>query len=344
MYCENCKKVSKDTDVDYVINTVAIVSGGSPDYLIDIVADGMIRFLGNENVYIRYFWLKPGISEERRVRHLYVITKNHENKISLSECQALVASNRVSIDYIKKYKQIRNGIVAIVDGEDSGELKDEYLRIADVYFKREYFRDGKYPVKVLNSISSILPRGRRLVPSYYKRYPDKVHNLSFGVVPIDYGSGDENPEKTGNLFFAGGSGGARALKIRQRLKDLVGDYGTFMPNVLEMKDYAREVRRHWICLVPRGSGWDTYRYWEIPYLGGAMLCQNHPLKIDDDFVHGESCLRFSTVDEARSLIEEFLQRKDKLAYIANKGRELVIKKHLSIHRAMKVCQTIAERA
>jgi hypothetical protein len=42
-----------------VINTVAIVSGGSPDYLIDIVADGMVGLLGSENVYFRYFGSNP---------------------------------------------------------------------------------------------------------------------------------------------------------------------------------------------------------------------------------------------------------------------------------------------
>lgn len=323
-----------------MINTVAIVSGGSPDYLIDIVADGMIRFLGHENVYIKYFWVKPGLSEDRQFRHLYAITKSHKNRISFSECQALIASNRVPIEYIKKYKQTRGGIVAIVDGEDSGELKAAYLKIADVYFKREYFRDEKYPVKVLSRVSDALPHGRRLVPHYYKRYPDKVFNLPFGVVPIDYGLSDKNLEKTGNLFFAGGSAGAGA-RIRQQLKDVVVGHGTYIPkNVLDREDYAREVCSHWICIAPRGSGWDTYRYWEIPYLGSAMLCQNHPLKIDDDFIHGESCLRFSTVDEAKSLIEEFLQKKDRLAYIANKGKELVIKKHLSTNRAMKVWQTL----
>jgi len=315
-----------------VISTVAIVSGRSPDYLIDIVADGMIRFLGHEKVYIRYFWQKPWMSEDRRFRHLYTITKSHENKISLPECQALIASTFLPIEYIRKYRQIRRGIVAVLDGDDLGEIKDDYLKIADLYFKREYFRDGKYPVKVLDS-----PRLRRLVPFYYKRYPDKVFSLSYGVVPINYGSNDEYVEKTGNLFFAGGM---EMPKIRQQLKDLTTGYGAYMPNVLDMENYAREVRRHWICIAPRGSGWDTYRYWEIPYLGSAMLCQNHPLKIDDDFIHRESCLRFSTVDEAKSLIEEFLQKKETLAHIANEGKKLVMKKHLSIHRAMKVWQTI----
>jgi hypothetical protein len=315
-----------------MINTVAIVSGRSPDYLIDIVADGMTRFLGHEKVYIKYFWQNPRMREDRRFRHLYTNTRRHENKVKLSECQVLIASTFLSVEYIKKYKQTSGGIVALMDGDDLGEIKQEYLKIADVYFKREYFRDGKYPVKVLNS-----PRLRRLIPFYFKRYPDKVFSLQFGVVPIDYGSNDKYQEKTRDVFFAGGS---EMPKIRQQLKDMLVDHGTYMPNVLGMENYAKEVRKHWICIAPRGSGWDTYRYWEIPYLGSAMLCQNHPLKIDDDFKHGESCLRFSTVDEAKSLIEEFLQDKETLVQIANKGKELVMKKHLSINRATKVWQTI----
>jgi hypothetical protein len=82
-----------------VIDTVAVVSGGSPDYLIDIVADGMLRFLGSENVYVKNFWLEAGIAEDRRFRHLYTLTSTHLNKISLSGCQALVVSVRVPLEY-----------------------------------------------------------------------------------------------------------------------------------------------------------------------------------------------------------------------------------------------------
>jgi hypothetical protein len=315
-----------------MINTVAVVSGGSPDYLIDIVADGMVRLLGRENVYVKYFWLRPEAAENRIFRHLYSVTTSRPNTVSLSECQALVASVRVPLKYVMKYKKAKGGIVAVLDGEDSGELKDEYLKIADVYFKREYFKNGKYPVKLFNLLGV-----RRLVPSYYKKYPDKVFNLSFGVVPFDYNSKIVNPEKIKNVFFAGNV----TSKIRKRLKKMIISSGnTYLSNILNMDDYVMEVRRHWICVAPRGSGWDTYRYWEIPYLGSVVLCQNHPLKIDDDFIHGESCLRFSTVDEAKSLIEEFLQKKAKLSDIAKKGNELVMKKHLSTHRAKKVLETL----
>jgi hypothetical protein len=315
-----------------VIDSVAVVSGGSPDYLIDIVADGMVRLLGRENVYVKYFWLRPEAAENRIFRHLYSVTTSHPNTISLFKCQALVASVRVPLEYIKKYKESKGGIVAIFDGEDTGGLKGDYLKIADAYFKREYFRNERYPVKVFN-----LPCGRWLVPSYYKKYPDKVFNLSFGIVPLDYNLNGANPEKSGDVFFAG----YVTSKIRAQLKEMTISAGyTYLPNILRMDEYIREVRRHWICIAPRGSGWDTYRYWEIPYLGTVLLCQRHPLKIDDDFKHGESCLRFSTVDEAESLIEEFLQKKDKLLHIAKKGQEAVMKNHLSIHRATKVYKTL----
>jgi hypothetical protein len=33
---------------------VAVVSTGSPDFQIDIVADGLIRLLGKENVHLDY--------------------------------------------------------------------------------------------------------------------------------------------------------------------------------------------------------------------------------------------------------------------------------------------------
>jgi len=313
-------------------DAVAIVSGGSPDYLIDIVADGMVRLLGRENVYVKYYWLKHGVWEDRRYKHLYSLTTKEPNKISLRECQILVASVRIPIKYIRKYKSAVGGVVAVIDGEDVGELKRGHLKIADVYFKREYFKSLKYPVKILN-----LPRVRKLIPTYYRCYPEKVVNLSFGVVPLDYEFQDVNSEKTGSVFFAGGL----SSNIRRQLKDMIIRSGfTYLPNILDMDTYIREVHRHWICIAPRGSGWDTYRYWEIPYIGSVLLCQNHPLKIDDDFVHEKSCLRFSTAEEAKLLIDRFLNDKEKLQRILKKGHELVMEKHLSIHRAKKVLDTI----
>jgi hypothetical protein len=129
-----------------------------------------------------------------------------------------------------------------LDGEDSGELKDEYLKIADVYFTREYFRNGKYPVKLFN-----LTGVRRLVPPYYKRYPDKVFNLSFGIIPFDYNSRDINPEKAKNVFFAGNV----TSEIRKQLKKTIISSGnTYLSNILNMDDYVMEVRMHACIALP----------------------------------------------------------------------------------------------
>jgi len=316
-----------------MINTVAVVSGGSPDYLIDIVADGMIRLLGHENVYIKYAWSRPGAAEDTKFSFLYAATKDHQNQIALADCQALVVSVRVPEKYIEEYRRTTfGGTVAILDGEDTGELKEEHLRIGDLYFKREYFRNGKYPVKLVD-----VPRVRRFSPVYYKRYPKKVANLSLGVVPSSYGVSDVNVQKTGGAFFAGNV----TSKIRQQLKEMMTASGyTYLTNILTMEEYIKDVRRHWICVAPRGAGWDTYRYWEIPYLSSVLLCQNHPLKFDDDFVHGKSCLRFSTVAEARSVIDGYLRRKDELSRIADEGQRLVMERHLSVHRAAKVLEAL----
>jgi hypothetical protein len=63
---------------------------------------------------------------------------------------------------------------------------------------------------------------------------------------------------------------------------------------------------------------------------------NHLLEIDNDFIHGESCPRFSTIDEASSLIKEYLHKKNRLSYIAEEGKEFVMKKHLS--RQQKIAE------
>jgi hypothetical protein len=315
-----------------MINTVAVVSGGSPDYLIDIVADGMVRLLGHENVYIKYAWSRPGAAEDTKFSFLYAATKDHQNQITLADCQALVASVRVPGKYIDEYTRTTGGAVAILDGEDMGELKQEYLSFGDLYFKREYFRNERYPVRLVD-----MPRVRRFSPAYYKRYPKKVRNLSLGIVPFPDEISEANVRKTGAAFFAGNV----TSKVRRQLKDMMTASGyTYLANILTIEEYIREVRKHWICIAPRGSGWDTYRYWEIPYLGSVLLCENHPLKFDDDFVHGKSCLRFSTIEEARLLIDEYLLRKDELSRIADEGQRLVMERHLSVHRAAKVLEAL----
>jgi hypothetical protein len=319
-----------------MIDSLAVVSGGSPDYLIDVVADGMVRFLGREKVCVEYSWLSNPRRDDKRFRYFYDVTAAQPNSISLGQCQALVASTQVPMERIIEYKEKVGGTVAVVDGEDTAEMKPEYLDVSDVYFKREYFKNGRYPSSLLN-----LPYARaRAIVRVHRRYPEKVFNLPFGIIPFDYGFKNTNQQKIGNLFFAGKD----TSKVRRQLKKAIieqGSHGyTYMANVLNMSDYAAEIRRHWICASLRGSGWDTYRYWEIPYVGSVLLCQESPLKIDNDFVHGESCLRFSTVDQAMALAADYLKKKDRLVDIATKGNELVLKEHMSINRAIKVWKTI----
>ena len=94
-----------------------------------------------------------------------------------------------------------------------------------------------------------------------------------------------------------------------------------------------------IAISVRGDGFDTYRYWEIPFAGSLLLAETPRTVIPDNFVDGVEAVFAEPgrlVAAARRLLSS-----DRIGEIAAAGHEKLMARHLSRHRAQTVLDHLA---
>jgi len=102
--------------------------------------------------------------------------------------------------------------------------------------------------------------------------------------------------------------------------------------------YCDILNRSRIAVSVRGSGYDTMRYWEIPYHGALLLSERLPIVLPDNFVDGESAVFFDSPAEMVDLSRGLLGDPARLERIAAAGRDLVRARHTAVHRARYVLE------
>jgi hypothetical protein len=107
---------------------------------------------------------------------------------------------------------------------------------------------------------------------------------------------------------------------------------------LPWEEYMRLLASSRICISVRGAGFDTYRYWEIPYAGSLLLAERPQTVIPDNFVDGEEAV-FAPVELLGEVARRLLER-DTTA-IAAAGREKLLRSHTSVARAQVVLDRLA---
>jgi hypothetical protein len=281
---------------------IAVASGGSPDYMIDIVADGMIRLLGRGSVHLHY---KHWSTIDHRWEHL--LKSFTPDQLALEECDGLVVSTREPVETVTAYKRSTGRPVVVLDGEDWPGLHEEHLAACDVYFKREYFRTGSYA-------SKIRPLAFAVIPEAFPRAPTRE-------IPV--------------MFSAGGSYAGRD-EIREAVQRAGGEVST----TLSHDEYMRRLGWAKIGVSARGFGHDTYRYWETPWAGAVLLSARLDIVIEQDFVEDEEAIFFDSADEMTSKAQALLRDATRLDDIATAGLVAVTTRHLSVHRAVRVLDEI----
>lgn len=285
---------------------VGVISRGSPDYLIDIVTDGLIRLLGRQSVSVDYN-IRHEVNSSGPYQHL-CRGLNGPEPFPIEEADVLVASRR-SMEALRRWiKQTGKGKVALIDGEDHDQIDVAAAGLVSVYFKREYF--------------------------HFRPYPPNVRPLSFGAIP------EEVPHHTvvdRKVFYSWHD----THPFRKEIAGVLSSMG-FPPAPNEDKrDYNKRLARSLVGVSVRGNGWDTYRYWEIPYFGAALLAQRSPQVINGDFMEGVEAVYFSDADELRRLLKTMLDSPENTEAIGRAGRKAVLAKHLSRHRAQQVLEGVA---
>ena len=284
---------------------VAILSRSSPDYLVDIVADGMIRLLGRENIHLAYLF--PTIKPDT-VSQLFDGFEV-QNRFPMHEADCLVSAIRGTGNIVQDWmKKTGKKTTAILDGEDSDPVQEDFARIVGVYFKREYMRGRTY-------LKNIMP-------------------LPFAAIP------EALPPASARAgaFFMG-------LHRRDPMRAAIAAVMTHMgipvtQSQIPKESYNRRLAASLVGVSVRGAGWDTYRYWEVPYFGAALLSQRLPIEIPADFVDGQEAVFFQGPEDFREKLQALLDHPEEARRIAQAGQRACLERHLSIHRARTVLETV----
>lgn len=283
---------------------VGVISRGSPDYLIDIVTDGLIRLLGRNNVSLDYN-VRGGYGGA--YIHLLQGFQGPE-PFHINEANVLVASNR-SVDRMRAWRKATGGCrsVAFIDGDDSDSIKSDILNEVKVYFKREFLK-GKY-------------------------YPSRIRPLPFAAIPEPL---VESIEVKNSVFYSAHKTHHFRIEIGQALSDM-----SFPPVANQPKAaYNRCLMSSLVGVAVRGNGWDTYRYWEIPYFGAALLSQRPGIVIPGDFLDGKEAVFYDGIVDFKAKLRGLLADPKAAMVMAEAGHKACMERHLSIHRAKTVLEAI----
>lgn len=285
---------------------VGVISKGSPDYLIDIVTDGLIRLLGREKVCLDYN-TRGGWGGA--YAHLFKGFTGPE-PFNIHESDVLIASVRSETAMFQWMQKTGKKAVACLDGEDGADVMSHIVPSVKTYFKREYLKGHAYP--------------------------SNVRPLPFAAIPER--TVDGVPLREPPVFYMG----HRTHGDRKWVSKTLASLG-FMPieTRIEKAAYNEYLMGSLIGISVRGNGWDTYRYWETPYFGAMLLSQRLGIVIPGDFEEGKEALFYSSPDELKIKLQGALANRDAAKKIAAAGKEACRKRHLSIHRAKTVLEAIA---
>ncbi len=213
----------------------------------------------------------------------------------------------------------------------------------DHYFKRELYRDSDTLYKVGWSLRYL--------------YGIYLHNLSTENaftrlnMPIDIAISSrmrnvhpypliceterlpkvKKTERTYNMSFI-----MRLEMITMRhsiYKFLTENQDNQMPKVfistggLSTEKYSSIVNNSKAALSIRGYGFDTLRYWEIPYFKTLLFSQRLPLILPNDFVDMESALFFDDIGEMTTKFKKYVLDSNEWEEIAKNGYENYKKYH-----------------
>ena len=336
------------------------------DFHQDMVAHGLAEVLGPENVLVhprieRYHGLPPD-----DLQHIAMSYPNLPPGPDVPLEELAAEADVVVVGCLRG--TALEGLSALIElGVDKPRaaldgLDDPYVRGAirevDVYFKRETLTRTarlrlRFPLRSL--YYSVRPHDlwknelRRQI-AVARVGVDKLVPLPFCAVPVGFPAATA---RTHDVTFLGAATNPLRGALVEDIRRLETDgYDVLVPAdpLTEEDRYRFDIRLPWtsymealsaskVALSVRGNGFDTYRYWEIPYAGALLLAETPRTVIPDNFVDGVEAV-FAEPRELTAVARR-LARSDEREQIAAAGHEKLLSKHLSRHRAEKVLEQLA---
>jgi hypothetical protein len=316
---------------------------GIPDFLQDAVFHGLHELLGDDVVewppLPRYRGAEPPAGE--RYPFAYFDLPPHPGG-SLDElvdwADAIVMPSLRDGALPQVRAALGRKPTAFVDGEDHPYVRGIRTRV-DLYFKRETLRaPGLLRARTQLRRAYHLARDREHGRDPLRRHvavahPGNVIPLPFGIVDTGFAP---TAEKTHDVAFLARPTSPERVRLLERL-DALG-VRVLAGGDLGWHEYMRAISSARIGISVRGLGYDTLRYWEVPYAGAMLLSEEPPIVVPGNFAHGREAV-FAGVD---ALADEAVRRLEHgTDEIAARGRQALLARHTSVHRAQAVLDRLA---
>lgn len=332
---------------------VVLVGNPDPDYLQDIVYHGLVTLLGPQNVVdwprIPRYHEKP--PEDARFPQLWFGFPDPHRPASLQE--AVRDADALVLGSVRDsaFAAVREAIAlpqrpptAYLDGEDDCYVRDIVAHV-DAYFKRETLTRRPRMITPLPLQRAYFAMGgsthltgalRR--PIAIARSGDaRVRPLPFGIID---GERPTRRERFDVAFMGLLSSKSRA-RVAPQLRALEkSGLRVFVPDhILPWREYLQALADSRACVSLRGGGWDTYRYWEIPWVGSLLVSEPLEIEIPHDFRDGEEAV-FVPPEDLASALPRILG--GDTAALAAAGQRKLMRHHVSTERARVVLEALGQ--
>lgn len=283
---------------------ISVIAYCFPDYMMEILSDGLVRLLGRKNIHFQFNEASP---PDCMRAPIYQSLKQ-PNSFGLYEGDALIISTRSGVNRLSDWlsRTGKKPSVAI-DGEDDMTVRDDFRLAAKVYFKRE--------VALYNKFTGIRP-------------------LVFGAIP------EPLPilERTRPVAFLG----KVTSQARQEIWNVLTGMGLPSQEPARSKEKYNEVlASSLVGISVRGAGWDTYRHWENAYFGCAPLCERPKIQVPDNFIDGQEALFFDGLPDFQFKLKGLLNDPARAKALGVAAQQACQKRHLSVNRAKTVLESIS---
>jgi len=255
-----------------------------------------------------------------------------------------------------------------VDGGDDFFIRAIYLNPnLDFYFKRELYYDFshvknkhlwvmewsiRYSYEIFkrsimkratNELFSKLswPIGIAAIKKYKKIKPFpltvnpvKERSREKRVYDLTFVGTLNNPERKRYINYL------ISHKNETKINQLIITYHPGESKSLLEREYHQYLFESKAGLSLRGTGYDTFRYWEIPSHGAMLFSQKVPIVIPHNFQDGISAVYFNGFEELKKKIIKYLVKSNEWQEIAKNGYKHFMKFHTPKARLKKFLEIV----
>jgi len=118
-----------------------------------------------------------------------------------------------------------------------------------------------------------------------------------------------------------------------RLSEVASETNPVPDGRLSKLEYYRAMQKCKVLITLRGTGYDTFRYWEHAACNSVNLVEAMPILIPDTFSDNEDCCIFANTDEMKMKIDKVLQSEDLAVKLRSNCRQRLTQYHLTSNRA-----------